>query len=118
LATESATAAVPNELFVGPYRYGVSFDGEASYDYSYLGVCLQCSRRIKLDPRQADTELPQTLLHEALHALGQVYEIPAWGRHATDAEGRVTDKIDLMATALLAFLRGNPALVAWLQTQA
>lgn len=115
MATELALKGVPQSFKAGPYRYGVSFDGEAAYDYHYLGVCLYRSRRVKLDPCQADTELAQTLLHEVLHALGNAYEIVDWDRHKTDAEGHVTDKIDLMAKALLTFLRENPELVAWLQ---
>ncbi|RJQ27034.1 hypothetical protein C4577_01810 [Candidatus Parcubacteria bacterium] len=114
MATEKAIAETPKEFVCGPYRYTIDFDGEASYDYSYLGVCLNRSRRIKLDPRQSDTELPQTLLHEAIHALGGAYEIKEWRGHTTDAAGNVTDKIDLMASALLQFIRVNPKLVEWL----
>jgi hypothetical protein len=117
MATESAIQAVPAELTVGPYRYSVSFDGEAAYDYSFWGVCLFRSKRIKLDPRQADTELPQTLLHEVIHALGGAYEITEWDRHKTDSDQKITDKIDLMASALLRFIRDNPAVVKWLQEQ-
>ena len=117
MATERAQANTPKELIVGPYRYEVSFDGEASYDYHYLGVCLFSSKRLKLDPRQSDTELPVTLLHEAIHALGGAYEIQEWDRHKTDNDGKITDKIDLMASALLTFIRQNPAVVKWLQEQ-
>ncbi len=113
--TEDAERKTPKEFRVGPFRYEVSFDGEASYDYNYMGVCLYRSRRIKLDPRQSDTELPQTLLHEAIHAIGNAFEIPAWDRHQTNDKGEVTDKIDLMASALLQFIRENPKVVAWLQ---
>lgn len=115
MASENAIESTPKELQIGPYCWRVDFDGEASYDYDYLGVALYRSKRIKLDPRQSDTELPQTLLHEAIHALGRAYEITEWDRHKTDDKGNVTDKIDLMASALLQFLRANPAVVAWLQ---
>jgi hypothetical protein len=115
VATESAIASVPKELRCGPYTYQVSFDSEASYDYTYLGVCLYRSRRLKLDPRQSDTELPQTLLHEALHAIGNAYEIKEWDRHTTNDKHEITDKIDLMASALLQFIRVNPDFVAWIQ---
>lgn len=114
MATPSALAAVPKTIQVGPYQYTVELDGTAAYDYSYLGVCLYRSKRINLDPLQADTELPQTLIHEVLHAIGQAYEIDEWGRHKTDDHGKVIDKIDLMASGLLQWLRANPAVVAWL----
>lgn len=108
-------ASIPTEVFVGPYRYEVGLDGEAAYDYSYLGVTLYRSRRIKLDPRQSDTETPQTFLHETLHALGDAFEIKDWDRHTTDPTTHaVTDKIDLMASALLQFMRANPSVIQWL----
>lgn len=113
--TEEGESKTPKEFRVGPFRYEVSFDGEAAYDYSYLGVCLYRSRRIKLDPRQSDREVQQTFLHEAIHAIGNAFEIREWDRHKTDDKGEVTDKIDLMASALLQFIRDNPKVIAWLQ---
>lgn len=115
MATEKALEGTPKEFTAGPYKYTISFDGEAAYDYHYLGVCLYRSRRLKLDPRQGDTELPQTLLHEILHALGDAYEIEEWDRHKTDQTGKIIDKIDLMAKALLMFIRQNPDLIYWLE---
>ncbi len=115
MSTKRAEDATPECLYIGPYEYTVSFDGEASYDHDYLGVCLNRSRRIKLDPRQSDTELPQTLLHETLHAIGSVYGIDEWSRHKTDSDGKLTDKIDLMASSLLVFLRENKEVVEWLR---
>ena len=106
---------IPNAIVVGPYRYQISFDEDAAYDYGYFGTALNRSRRIKLDPRQSDTELPQTILHEVLHCLGSVYEIPVWESHTKDDHGK--DKIDLMATALLQWLRANQEVVDWLQRE-
>lgn len=113
--TNNAEQQCPREVIVGPYRYGVEFDGQASYDHSFLGVCLNRSRRLKLDPRQSDTELPMTFLHEVLHALGSAYEIKEWARHTFNDKEECTDKIDLMASALLQFIRTNPDVVRWLQ---
>lgn len=53
-------------------------------------------------------------MHETLHALGNAYGIKEWETHKVDADGKNTDKIDLMASALLLWLRLNPELVAWL----
>lgn len=117
MASDKAQKSTPESVIVGPYRYSISFDGEAAYDYHYLGVCLYRTRRLKLDPRQADTELPQTFLHEIIHALGDAYGIQEWDRHKTDSDGHVTDKIDLMATAMLSFIRDNPNAVKWMQEQ-
>lgn len=117
MSSESSQGDTPKEVIVGPYRYKVCFDSEAAYDYHYLGVCLYGSRRLKLDPRQADTELPQTMMHEILHALGNAYGITEWDRHKTDEHGDITDKIDLMATALLTYIRSNPDVIKWMQSQ-
>ena len=114
MASERAIGATPTVIRVGPYQYGITFDGAASYAYAYSGVTLYRGRRINLDPRQSDTELPQTFLHEVLHALGNAYEVTAWDRHTTDSNQQVTDKIDLMASALLQWLRANPRAVQWL----
>jgi hypothetical protein len=115
MATEPAIKATPTATQVGVYRYGITFDGDESYDHGYLGICLNMSRRIKIDPRQSDTEIPQTFLHKILHALGCTYEIDAWRGHTHDDHGRVTDKIDLMSAALLGWIRSNPEIVKWLQ---
>jgi hypothetical protein len=105
---------MPTEVLIGPYRWSVGVDGEAAYDYSYLGVCLNRSKRIKLDPRQSDTEIPQTFIHEVLHAIGFAYEIEALDRHTLNDQRVITDKIDLMASGWLQFLRANPGVVRWL----
>lgn len=115
MATPEALEAVPKAVVCGPYTYAVTFDEQAAYDYQYAGCCLFGSKRLDVNPKQADTALPQTLLHEILHALGNAYEIEAWSKHTLNDKQEVTDKIDLMATALLQFLRSNPEVVSWLQ---
>ena len=114
MASESAIRATPTATQVGPYRYTISFDGEGAYDYGYNGVTLYRTRRMRLDPMVPDTALPQTMMHEVLHALGNAYEIRDWDRHTFDSNQNATDKIDLMATALLQWLRANPRTVEWL----
>ena len=115
MATEEAIGKTPKTLSIGPYQYEVVFDGDASYDYHFFGVVLPMTKRIKLDPRQSNTELPQTLLHEIIHALGMAYERPEWRGHKLDEKQNITDKIDLMASAMLQFLRHNPEVVKWLE---
>ena len=115
MASESELNKVPESVYVGPYRYDVTTDRQAAYDYGHLGVCLYRSRRISLDPLQSSTELPQTLLHEILHALGNAYGIDEWSKHKQDSDGKITDKIDLMASAILVFLRSNLPVVRYLQ---
>ena len=90
-------------------------DDDGAYDGNYYGVWYGKSKRLGVDPRQADTELPQTVLHELLHAIGTAYEIEDLQRHRIDQDtGRVLDKTDLLTGALLRLLRDNPELVDWL----
>ncbi len=114
MASQQALKRVPKSFTVGPYEYQVSFDATAAYDYMYYGVCLYRSKRVMLDPLQSDTELPQTFLHEALHALGQAYDIDDLMRHK-ETDGKIVDKIDLFASALLEFIRRNPETIKWMQ---
>lgn len=116
MATANIINGTPCFTEIGPFHYEIGFDADASYDYGFLGACLYRSKRIKLDPRQSDTHVPQTLLHEILHALGNAYEIDAWEKHVLNDKQQVTDKLDLMATAFLQWLKTNPEIVAWLQT--
>jgi hypothetical protein len=106
---------VPQQTVIGPFRYEICFDAEASFEDDFFGQAVFRARRIKLDPRQSKTEMPQTVLHEVLHCLGEAYEIPAWERHTYDSDRKATDKIDLMATALLRWIRDNPKVVEWMQ---
>ena len=116
MASEKEIEATPKTVRAGVYQYEIGYDGQQSYDFGYMGVCLNRSRRIMLDPRQPDSQIRQTLMHEILHAVGDSFEIPAVGTHTTDSTThQVNDKIDLLASALLMFLRDNPAVVAWLQ---
>ena len=65
------------------------------------------SRRIALDPRQPATEVPQTLLHELLHAIGFTLHIDV----LKDDEGATVDRL---AHALLTMLRDNKKLTDFL----
>ena len=116
MASEKAMGKTPDFLLAGPFEYGIEFNGEDAYEHDHMGCCSYRMKRIRLDPRQADTDLPQTLLHECLHALGNAYEIREWTEHKYE-DGKPIDKIDLMATALLTFIRENKSLIDWLQEQ-
>lgn len=117
MAANSTVKKVPKFVNVGPITYTITFDHEACYEYDWAGVCINRSRSIKLDSRQSDTELPQTLLHEVLHAVGAVWEIEDLDRHRFDDKQKCTDKINLIATALLQLIRSNPELIKFLSEQ-
>lgn len=114
MASKDALEKLPKTMKVGPTKWEVLTDQTAAYDYFYLGVTLYRTRRLNIDPIQADTDLPLTFLHEVLHAIGFIYEIPEWQRHKEDDQGRITDKTHLQATAILQWLRDNPEVVKWL----
>jgi hypothetical protein len=118
MATPDALASIPAVVQIGPYAYAVSAEGDYTYEHNVMGTVLHRSCRIVLDPLQANTELPQTLLHEILHALGTVLEIPGWEKHTKDEKGEDTDQINLMATVLLMWLRANPDVVRWMVSPA
>ena len=117
MASEQAIQLMPKEVTCGPYCWTVSFDADECHHYDYLGVAHFRTARIKLEPRLSDTQLPQTLMHEILHALGHVYEIKEWSDHTKNDKGEHTDKIDLMATAILQFIRANPSVIEWMCKQ-
>ena len=80
-----------------PYR--VALKAEMS-DY---GECTAAECLIEIGTHQCDTQKRDTLLHEVLHAVEHELNVT------------VTEKaIRMLATGLLAVLRHNPALVAYL----
>lgn len=113
----SAHKNLPKSVHIGPYRYKVVFDDKDARECGYLGVHVARSKELRFDSSQAETELPQTFIHEILHAMGMTYGIEAWNHHtvANSENGQVnTDQIDLMATVILMFLRDNPEIVKWI----
>lgn len=107
MATREAIAKAPLSVDVGSFTYSISFNAEEAFEWSRFGTCHHQTRRIMLSPMQADTEIPHTLLHEILHAIGCVYEI-GWLRDHWDDEKPHKDKTDLLTTALLEVWRRNP----------
>lgn len=105
---------LPNTLKVGVFEYKIEIDGQEAWEWNHAGRTHYRGRRITLSDRIPPTDQPQILLHEILHALGEAYEIPYWVEHE-EKDGKYTDKIDMMAKALLALLRDNPELPEYLK---
>lgn len=113
---------LPTSIRVGPVMYRVTDDhaefierqhtDQRSGDYG-------CTRGkeavIYLNPEVSADNKRLTLLHEAMHAAGHTYgggwSWKALGKTPSDREERV---ISLLETPLLALLRDNPRLVAYL----
>lgn len=113
MTTKEGIANTPTSVQIGPFVYGISFDADESFEWDRMGSCHNRTRRIVLNPQQADTEIRQTLLHEMLHAIGCIYEIAMVDHHWKGEEEHL-DKIDLLTTALRELFRNNPGLAAWL----
>lgn len=106
----------PKTLNAGPFKYDIVFDPDEMYESDYNGVTAYRSRKIKLNPQVSETQLVVTLMHEALHAIGEAADIDYWENHKYEDRGgsRVSiDKIDLMARTLVQFLRENKDFVIW-----
>ena len=86
-----------------------------AYEFGFWGFTINKSKTINIDDRQSDTELPQTFLHEILHAIGGSYEIASFGVHTVE-DGKPTDDLDRIASALLMWIRDNPDAIEYLQS--
>lgn len=91
---------IPESLDVLGKRYAVQLVQRESGDY---GECFVDQCRIEVANYQCSDQQRDTLLHEALHAVD--HEM-----HCSMSE----PQIRRMATGLLALLRHNPALAAFL----
>jgi hypothetical protein len=104
---------IPSVIKVGPYRVRVSLDADALARTRVLkgdrriGEFSNIDLTILIDDECAPDLLAETLLHETIHA---VFEVVGGCRGEHDSEAW----IQYAAPTLLAVLRDNPALVAYL----
>ena len=115
MASKAALQRMPTKTKIGPYNWDIQEDTQMAYEFGFWGYTVNKSKTIKIDDRQSDTELPQTFLHEILHAIGLSYEITSFGVHTVE-EGNPTDDLDRIASALLMWIRDNPESVKYLQS--
>jgi hypothetical protein len=97
---------LPTRIKVGHFVYRVErwrSEGEAGDRW---GECDHGELVIRLRPVIPGTQLADTLIHEILHAIHNV-----WGLRVGDDEERI---VAVTATALLTVFRDNPKLLAWL----
>lgn len=110
---------IPQHLIIGPYKYQLEVNSEEAFDWDHNARTFYRSKRISFNDKLPHTEFPQTLLHEALHTLGEAFEIKYWVNHQrAEKFPEGGDQIDLMATAFLMFLRSNKEVVEWLMNDA
>ena len=95
----------PKRVVIGPFSYQVVVDADRLPADLY-GQCDKGKHVIALHPDQSAPRLRATLVHELLHALCDLT-----GLDDDKAEERL---VTVLAPALLAVLRDNPRLVAWL----
>ena len=89
---------LPPVLLIIGKRYAVSQTTEGDYGETFVEEC-----RIEVRDKQCHQQQADTLLHEAMHAVD--HELHC---------GLTEPQIRRVATGLLALLRDNPALVAFL----
>jgi len=108
----------PTEIRVGPYDYAVVWDAEATKrhtkglpaaaaDGTYAGVASHWRAEIAIDPEPPLCVLRTTLLHEVLHCVWRVAELP---------EKKLKDEpvVSALTPTLLDTLQRNPHLRAFL----
>jgi hypothetical protein len=104
---------LPDELKVGPFVYTVTDDvlshvlAENESREELYGRCDLRRLAISLNPDQAPMQKRSTMVHEALHAVIATAAFPI----DNDDEERL---IRCLEAPLLALIRDNPELVAWL----
>lgn len=92
------------KLRVGHHDYSLVALPEDDDDFGQIaGDCCRPTLTIRVDLTAPPTDQADTLLHEALHAIWQVYGLPA---KVTEEEAATR-----LAGPLLALLRDNPEVV-------
>jgi hypothetical protein len=105
----------PKSVLVGPHRYQIKYAADAIDQRSLaegearLGECDHKALTILVDPRQAETQIQDTLLHETLHAAMSVIGA------TEDVTDQIEERLVLrLAPVLLQLLKANPRLVGYL----
>ena|SRR3990167_1553124 len=104
---------IPSIVKVGPYRYRVRTDKDAVAEArgdSYQGFHSAPRLMLAIDPDYPRDKVAETLVHEALHAVWMVVNLPREKLEGVTAE----TVVGALAPTLLGVLRDNPALVSYL----
>lgn len=103
---------LPQRIKVGPLTYKVAYwtneDLHGHGDILYYGRCMKPTCTIYLRPGLADCRLREVLVHELLHAAFDVTGLDQ--QEGANEEATVS----ALAYPILAILRDNPDLVAFL----
>ncbi len=102
----------PKRIQVGPLSYTIVFQSELLYDRNRWGECSHRRQEIRLFELMPDDHVPVTFLHEARHSIAQLYDVGPLKDDTGEEAPSVTERL---ARGLLAFLRDNPEVVAWLR---
>jgi hypothetical protein len=96
---------LPKKLRIGPHIYQIIFVKNMWQDADAVGTTNKDSCEIKVDPNQADSQLVNTVIHEALHAM-------------SDGLGKTDEKEEKLcewyAPKLLQFIQDNKKLVQYI----
>lgn len=100
---------LPDTIRIGLHDYAiVKWNSNTSLGRGRSGECASIEQEIRLSSGHPScTQLIDTFLHEALHAVYWVY-----GVHDEDKEERV---VSVFSTALTTLFRDNPWLASWIE---
>lgn len=92
----------PDYLVIGPHRYVVTTFSKGVAEALHLnGRIVHQDLKIELDDTMAPSLRAETLIHEGLHGIWRIVDLPRKGE-----EGIVTR----LAPALISFCRDNPGI--------
>ena len=109
----------PKSVRVGPHTYRLIFDqaeidrASVAQGEAVVGETDPLTLRILVAPKLADTQAMDTVVHELLHALADLLGLATIDGWDARMEERI---VRPMATALVALVRQNPALIDWLRS--
>ena len=103
----AARPSLPTELRVGPYVYTVETT-DAILDGEMLGTSSDLHSRIRIATDASRGQIRSTLLHEAMHAVQYAASIRDSDKLSPE------DFIRRTEAGMLALLRDNPGLIAYL----
>jgi hypothetical protein len=100
----------PTRVLIGPVEYQIQFEDYTTFsNKNVMASVSEVARhkiRINKDHPNLETELVDTILHEAIHAMDQIYKINL-------KEEQVTS----LANALTHFIEYNPHIPYWIERQ-
>ena len=98
----------PTRILIGPVEYQIEFDNYAIFNTKHVmaSVTNVAKHKIRINENHPDveTELVDSILHEAIHAMDQIYRIDL-----------KEEQVVKLANALTHFIEYNPHIPYWIE---